>query len=190
MTNDEFKEMYQEYNDELYHSWVTSLDPVKRAAQQAKQKAYNAAYYLRNKAKWLKYNARKNFQAHNENWGRGADMIREGNRRLQSGIEARLNKLTGLNRGYDSISPEQLNARETASRNKAARYQRTNRARRRYEQARNRQRTAARQRAMNAAYNQAANTREPLRRPSASAQARNAFTSAYEALMPWKKKKR
>lgn len=190
MTNEEFKEMYQEYNDELYHSWVTSLDPVKRAAQQAKQKAYNAAYYLRNKAKWLKYNARKNFKSHNENWGRGTDMIREGNRRLQSGIESRLDKLTGQNQGYDALPADQLRARETASRNKAARYQRTNRARRRYEQARNRQKTAARRRAMDAAYNQAVNTREPLRGPTSSAQARNAFTSVYEALMPWKKKKR
>lgn len=190
MTNEEFKEMYQEYNDELYHSWVTSLDPVKRAAQQAKQKAYNAAYYLRNKAKWLKYNARKNFKAHNENLGRGVDMIREGNRRLQSGIESRLDKLTEQNRGYDSLPIDQLRARESAGRNKAARYQRTNRARRRAEMARNRQRTAARQRAMNAAYNQSVSTREPLRGPTASAQAKNAFTSAYEALFPWKKKNR
>lgn len=189
MTNEEFKEMYQEYNDELYHSWVTSLDTAKRAAQQAKQKAYNAAYYLRNKAKWLKYNARKNFKAHNENWGRGVDMIREGNRKLQSRIESGLNKLTGQNQGYDGLPIDQLRARESASRKKVARNQRTNRARKRYEQSRNRQRTAARQRAMNAAYNQAVNTREPLRGPSASAQTKNAFTSAYEALFPWKKKR-
>lgn len=121
MTNEEFKEMYQEYSDELYHSWVTSLDPVKRAAQQVKQKAYNAAYYLRNKAKWLKYNAGKNYKAHQGNWERGVDMLREGNRRLQSGIESRLNKLTGWNKDMPSIPAEQLAARENAIRTKQER---------------------------------------------------------------------
>lgn len=48
MTNDEFKDLYEEA---LIHGWVTSKDPTVIARQKQKQKEYNAMYYYKRKNK-------------------------------------------------------------------------------------------------------------------------------------------
>lgn len=51
MTNEEFKELYE---DALSHGWVSSLDSAKAALQKQAEKAYNAEYYKKHKDKWAK----------------------------------------------------------------------------------------------------------------------------------------